>query len=185
MNVIDTSIPGVKIIEPAVHHDRRGYFFESYSREFFDRLVAPGVTFVQDNESRSSLGVVRGLHFQLPPFAQSKLVRVVEGKVVDIAVDLRVGSPTFGKQISVELSADNHRQVFLPKGMAHGFSVVSPTATFLYKVDEFYHPEAEGAISILDPSFVLPLPLDEAILSDKDLHHPLLADFISPFRYNE
>ncbi len=187
MTVTDTIIPGVKIIEPRLFADRRGYFMETFSQRDFDRLVAPGVTFVQDNESRSSRGVVRGLHFQRPPYAQAKLVRVVEGSVIDVALDLRRGSPTFGRHVAVELSADNHRQLFLPAGIAHGFAVTSASALFIYKASDFYHPEAEGAVSILDPSLGIawPIPLEEAILSDKDLNHPLLADFQSPFSYHD
>lgn len=187
MNVIDTIIPGVKIIEPRLFADRRGYFMETFSQRDFDRLVARDITFVQDNESRSSRGVLRGLHFQRPPFAQAKLVRVVEGSVIDVALDLRRGSPTYGRHVAVELSAENHRQLYLPRGIAHGFAVTSPSATFIYKASEFYHPEAEGAVSILDTSLGIawPFPLEEAILSDKDLRHPFLADFQSPFSYND
>lgn len=185
MTVTDTIIPGVKIIEPAIHPDDRGYFFESYSQREFDRLVAPGITFVQDNESCSQRGVVRGLHFQLPPHTQAKLVRVVEGCVIDIALDMRTGSPTFGRHVAVELSADNHRQLFLPRGMAHGFAVTSSRATLLYKVDAFYAPESDSGISVLDPSLGIqwPFPIEEAILSRKDLDRPALNIFNSPFTY--
>ena len=149
MNVIKTAIDGVVIIEPRLFKDDRGYFFESFSERDFNAQVRT-VRFVQDNESKSSYGVLRGLHFQKPPFAQSKLVRVVKGAVLDVAVDIRKGSPTFGQHVAVELTEENHRQFFIPKGFAHGFAVLSETAVFLYKCDEFYHPEAGGGISILD-----------------------------------
>ena len=151
MEVIQTAIEGVVIIEPRLFNDARGYFFESFSQRDFDRLVRT-VHFVQDNESKSSYGVLRGLHFQKPPYAQSKLVRVIKGAVLDVAVDIRKGSPTFGQHVAVELTEDNHRQFFIPKGFAHGFAVLSETAVFQYKCDEFYHPEADGGISILDAS---------------------------------
>lgn len=185
MTVIETSIPGVKILEPRLFPDGRGYFCETYSQRDFDAEVAPGIIFVQDNESRSRRGVVRGLHFQAPPFAQAKLVRVVEGRIVDIALDIRVGSPTYGRHVAVELSADNHRQLFLPAGIAHGFAVLSEWATFLYKVDNFYAPQADGGISVTDPQLGIewPFSLSEAILSDKDLRHPVLSQFTSPFKY--
>lgn len=185
MTVRETLIPGVKIIEPRLFPDGRGYFCETYSQRDFETQVAAGIMFVQDNESRSRRGVVRGLHFQAPPFAQAKLVRVVEGSIVDIALDIRVGSPTFGRHVAVELSADNHRQLFLPAGIAHGFAVTSEWATFLYKVDNFYAPQADGGISVADPQLGItwPFSLSEAILSDKDLRHPLFSQFISPFIY--
>lgn len=187
MKVISTEIPGVVIIEPKVWPDNRGYFFEAYSQRDFNRLVAPDITFVQDNQSRSRRGVVRGLHFQLPPHAQAKLVRVVEGAVVDVAVDLRAGSPTFGHHVAVELSADNFRQLFLPAGMAHGFAVVSEVATILYKVDSPYAPEADSGISVLDPSLGIqwPFPIDQAILSEKDIHRAPLSSFSTPFIYEK
>ena len=187
MNVIKTAIDGVLIIEPRVFEDARGYFFESISQREFDEKVAPilghTVTFVQDNESKSSYGVMRGLHFQRPPFTQSKLVRCVKGAVLDVAVDIRKGSPTYGQHVAVELTEDNHRQFFIPKGFAHGFAVLSETAVFQYKCDEFYHPEADGGISILDETLNIDwrIPTDKAILSDKDTNHPLLKDFTSPF----
>ena len=187
MEVIRTAIDGVLIIEPKVFGDKRGYFFESFSQRDFDEKVAPivghSITFVQDNESKSSYGVMRGLHFQRPPFAQSKLVRCVKGTVLDVAVDIRKGSPTYGKHVSVELTEDNHRQFFIPKGFAHGFAVLSEIAVFQYKCDEFYHPEADGGISILDDSLGIDwqLPGDKAILSDKDKNSPLLKVFDSPF----
>ena len=189
MNVIKTSIDGVLIIEPRVFEDARGYFFESFSQREFDEKVAPilghTVPFVQDNESKSSYGVMRGLHFQRPPFTQSKLVRCVKGAVLDVAVDIRKGSPTYGQHVAVELTEENHRQFFVPKGMAHGFCVLSDEAVFQYKCDEFYHPEADGGISILDDSLGIDwrIPMDKAILSDKDTKHPLLKHFNSPFDY--
>ena len=182
MNIIKTDIEGVCIIEPRVFGDARGYFFESYNRRDFAQVAE--VEFVQDNESRSCYGVVRGLHFQRPPYAQAKLVRVVEGTVLDVAVDLRAGSPTYGRHVAVELSAENHRQFFLPRGMAHGFAVLSPSAVFQYKCDNFYHPEAEGALAWDDPTLAIDwhLPADQVILSDKDRHHPQFKDFITPFK---
>lgn len=182
MEVTKTDIDGIVIIEPRVFKDARGYFFESYSKREFDEKVAK-VDFVQDNESCSTRGVMRGLHFQRPPFAQSKLVRCVKGAVLDVAVDLRKDSPTYGKHVAVELTEDNHRQFFIPKGFAHGFAVLSDVAVFQYKCDGFYHPEADGGISILDESLGIDWSIDprEAILSEKDTKHPLLADFCSPF----
>ena len=187
MNVIKTAIDGVVIIEPRIFEDARGYFFESFSQREFDEKVASilghTVNFVQDNESKSSYGVMRGLHFQRPPFTQSKLVRCVKGAVLDVAVDIRKGSPTYGQHIAVELTEENHRQFFIPKGFAHGFAVLSETAVFQYKCDEFYHPEADGGISILDESLGIDwrIPKEKSILSDKDTKHPLLKDFDSPF----
>lgn len=182
MNVIKTDIEGVVIIEPRVFTDARGYFFESYNKASFDSMVCP-VDFVQDNESCSTCGVMRGLHFQRPPHAQAKLVRCVRGRVLDIAVDIRNGSPTYGKHVSCLLTEDNHRQFFIPRGFAHGFAVLSDIAVFQYKCDNFYFPEAEGGISIIDPSLGIDwkIALDDAILSDKDKKHPLLKDFVSPF----
>ncbi len=169
MNIIKTDIEGVVIIEPKVFGDSRGYFFESYSQRDFNSLVGE-VNFVQDNESKSCYGVIRGLHFQKPPFEQSKLVRVVKGKVLDVAVDIREGSPTFGKHVAVELSEDNHRQLFIPKGFAHGFSVLSEEAVFQYKCDNFYAPEYEGAIAWDDPALGIDwrIPVDKVIISEKD-----------------
>lgn len=182
MEIIETELEGVLIIEPRLFRDERGYFFESYSQREFDEKVRP-VHFVQDNESMSSYGVMRGLHFQRPPFTQSKLVRCVRGTVLDVAVDIRKGSPTYGRHVAVELTEDNHRQFFIPRGFAHGFSVLSPTAVFQYKCDNFYAPQADGGIQISDDSLGIDwrIPADKAILSEKDLHHPLLADFDSPF----
>ena len=182
MNVIKTAIDGVFIIEPRIFEDSRGYFFESFSQREFDEKVGK-ITFVQDNESKSSYGVMRGLHFQRPPFTQSKLVRCVKGAVLDIAVDIRKGSPTYGQHVAVELKEENHLSIFIPKGFAHGFAVLSETAVFQYKCDEFYHPESEGGISILDDSLGIDwrIPTEKAILSDKDTKHPLLKDFETPF----
>lgn len=206
MNVIKTNIDGVVIIEPRIFEDSRGYFFESFSQREFDEKVRP-ITFVQDNESKSSYGVMRGLHFQRPPFTQSKLVRCVKGAVLDVAVDIRKGSPTYGQHVSCLLSAHDEEgerianelgeavtssilplpsyiglQFFIPKGFAHGFAVLSDVAVFQYKCDEFYHPEADGGISILDDSLGIDWHIkDKAILSEKDTKHPLLKDFGSPF----
>ena len=185
MEVIKTKIEGLLIIEPRVFRDPRGYFFESYSERDFEAAVG-SVHFVQDNESQSVHGVIRGLHFQRPPFTQTKLVRCVRGAVLDVAVDIRIGSPTFGQHVAVELSEDNHRQFFIPKGFAHGFSVLSDTAVFQYKCDEFYHPEADGGICLDDPALGIDwrIPTAEAILSQKDLNQPLLADLDNPFHLN-
>ena len=185
MEVIKTELEGVVIIEPKIFRDSRGYFFESFSQKGFEEKVRK-IAFVQDNESMSSYGVMRGLHFQLPPFTQSKLVRCVKGKVLDVAVDIRKGSPTFGNHVSVELSEDNHRQFFVPRGFAHGFAVLSEIALFQYKCDNFYAPQADGGISILDGSLGIDwkLPTDKVILSEKDTRHPLLKDFDSPFKYD-
>ena len=218
MNIIKTAIEGVLIIEPRVFEDARGYFFESFSQREFDEKITPllstvncqlSTCFVQDNESKSSYGVMRGLHFQRPPFTQSKLVRCVKGAVLDVAVDIRKGSPTYGQHVECLLCAHDEegariakeyaghtfncqlspfncqlgQQFFIPKGFAHGFAVLSETAVFQYKCDEFYHPEADGGISILDDSLGIDwrIPTDRAILSEKDTKHPLLKDFESPF----
>lgn len=184
MEVIKTDIEGPLIIEPKVFGDARGYFFESFSQREFDAKVGE-LRFVQDNESCSRRGVMRGLHFQMPPFTQAKLVRCVRGAVLDVAVDIRRGSSTYGRHVAVELTEDNHRQFFVPKGFAHGFSVLSDVAVFQYKCDEFYHPEADAGISILDESLGIDwrIPLEEAVLSEKDTRHPLLSGFESPFVY--
>ena len=187
MEVLKTAIDGVLIIEPKVFGDKRGYFFESFSQREFEEKVAPilghTINFVQDNESMSSYGVMRGLHFQRPPYTQSKLVRCVKGSVLDVAVDIRKGSPTYGKYEMCKLTEDNHRQFFVPKGMAHGFAVLSEEAIFQYKCDDFYHPEAEGAIAWNDPEIGIEWQLKESevILSEKDKHHLFLNDFESPF----
>lgn len=184
MEVIKTPIEGIVIIEPKVFKDTRGYFFESYSRRDFEEKIGK-INFVQDNESMSSYGVMRGLHFQKPPFSQSKLVRCVRGAVLDVAVDIRKGSPTFGQHVAVELSEDSHRQLFIPQGFAHGFAVLSDHAVFQYKCDNFYAPQADGGISILDESLGIDwrIPAGEAILSEKDTRHPLLKDFETPFTF--
>ena len=185
MEIIKTSIDGVVIIEPRIFKDARGYFFESFSQREFDEKVGK-IQFVQDNESMSSYGVMRGLHFQRPPFTQSKLVRVIKGAVLDVAVDIRKNSPTYGKHVAVELTEDNHRQFFVPRGFAHGFAVLSDEAIFQYKCDNFYAPQADGGISILDGDLGIDwhIPMDKAILSEKDTKHPLLKDFDSPFDIN-
>ena len=185
MEIIKTGIEGLLILEPRIFQDARGYFFESFSQREFEEKVGP-VHFVQDNESMSTYGVMRGLHFQRPPYTQTKLVRCVSGRVLDVAVDIRQGSPTYGQHVAVELTAENHRQFFIPKGFAHGFAVLSETAVFQYKCDEFYHPEADAGISILDDSLGIDwrIPTDKAILSDKDTRHGMLADFQSPFTYH-
>ncbi len=191
MNFIETKIPGVLIVEPRVFKDARGYFFESYSqREFDDKISAilgHPIRFVQDNESMSSYGVMRGLHYQRMPYTQSKLVRCVKGAVLDVAVDIRKGSPTFGQHVAVELTEDNHLQFFVPRGFAHGFSVLSETAVFQYKCDEFYHPEADAGINILDGSFGIDwrIPSEKAILSEKDLRHANLMDGKLDFDYSD
>ena len=185
MEVIKTDIEGVLIIEPRVFGDSRGYFFESFNAREFKEATGVDVTFVQDNESRSRYGVLRGLHFQNPPYAQSKLVRCVKGRVLDVAVDIRKGSPTYGRYVTCEMSEDNHRQFFVPKGFAHGFAVLSEDAVFQYKCDDFYHPEAEGAIMWDDPDVGIqwPIPAEDVELSEKDKKHPYLKDFSSPFEY--
>ena len=182
MEVIKTDIEGVVILEPRVFTDSRGYFFESFNKKVFEEAVGR-VDFVQDNESCSSRGVRRGLHFQRPPHAQAKLVRCVRGSVLDVAVDIRKGSPTYGKHVTCLLTEHNHRQFFIPRGFAHGFAVLSDTAIFQYKCDNFYCPEADGGISIVDPSLGIDwrLDLSEAILSEKDKNHPMFNDFNSPF----
>ena len=186
MEVIKTNIEGVVIIEPRIFRDARGYFFESFSQREFDAKVRP-IRFVQDNESMSSYGVMRGLHFQRPPYTQSKLVRCVRGRVLDVAVDIRKGSPTYGQHVAVELTEENHRQFFIPRGFAHGFAVLSETAVFQYKCDNFYAPQADGGISIKDESLGIEwqIPVEKAILSEKDLRHICLEEFDSPFDYND
>lgn len=178
MNVIKTDIEGVVIIEPKVFGDNRGYFFESFNAREFEAQTGQKIDFVQDNESKSCYGVVRGLHFQKGDKGQSKLVRVVSGAVLDVAVDIRPDSPTFGKYVSVELTAENHRQFFIPKGFAHGFAVLSPEAVFQYKCDEFYCPEAEGAIAWDDPDLAIDwrIPAEDVVLSEKDKKHPRLKE---------
>ena len=187
INVIKTENDGVVIIEPKVFGDARGYFFESFSERDFNEAMTPilghGIKFVQDNESMSSYGVMRGLHFQTMPYTQSKLVRCVKGAVLDVAVDIRKGSPTYGKHVAVELTEDNHRQFFVPRGFAHGFAVLSETAVFQYKCDNFYAPANDGGVSIVDDSLGIDwrIPVENALLSEKDTKHDLLKDFDSPF----
>ncbi len=191
MNVIETSIPGLLILEPRVFNDARGYFFESFSQREFDEkvgaLLGHTINFVQDNESMSSYGVMRGLHYQRMPYTQSKLVRCVRGSVLDVAVDIRKGSPTFGQHVAVELTEQNHRQFFVPRGFAHGFAVLSQTAVFQYKCDEFYHPEADAGINIKDDSLGIDwrIPVADAILSEKDLKHACLKDAVLDFDIND
>ena len=184
MNIVKTDIEGVLVVEPRVFGDERGYFFESFNERDFLEQTGIAVRFVQDNESCSRYGVVRGLHFQNPPYAQAKLVRVVEGRVLDIAVDIRYGSPTYGRHVAVELSGENKRQFYIPKGFAHGFAVLSESALFQYKCDEYYHPEAEGAIAWDDPVLAIDWQIASAnvVLSEKDRHHPLFNDFVTPVR---
>ena len=186
MEVIQTNIKGVVIIEPRLFKDDRGYFFESYSERDFNKQVSE-VHFVQDNESKSSYGVMRGLHFQRPPFTQSKLVRCVKGAVLDVAVDIRKGSPTYGQHVAVELTEENHSQFFIPRGFAHGFSVLSPEVIFQYKCDNFYAPQSEGALAWDDPDLDINwrIPSDKIILSEKDKHHPRLKDAEWLFDYSE
>ena len=185
MNVIQTDIPGVVIIEPKIFGDERGYFFESWSQKEFDEKVRP-IKFVQDNESKSHYGVLRGLHFQKGKYAQSKLVRVVKGKVLDVAVDIRRGSPTFGKHVKVELSEENHRQFFIPRGFAHGFVVLSDVALFQYKCDNPYAPLEEGAIIWNDPTINIDwvIPMEDIVLSEKDRHHSTLEKVMDIFDYS-
>ena len=187
MEIIETAIKGVLIIEPSIFRDTRGYFFESFSQREFDEKVTPilghGIQFVQDNESMSSYGVMRGLHYQRMPYTQSKLVRCVKGAVLDVAVDIRNGSPTFGQHVAVELTEENHRQFFIPRGFAHGFAVLSETAIFQYKCDEFYHPEADGGINIKDETLGIDwrIPTGKAILSEKDTKHAMLSKAVLDF----
>lgn len=182
MNIIKTPIEGLLVIEPRVFHDARGYFIETYNEQ---RYLEAGINshFVQDNQSSSSFGVVRGLHFQKPPYSQAKLVTCTMGRVLDVAVDLRKNSPTYGQWHAVELSEENHRQFYIPRGFAHGFSVLSDKAVFSYKCDNLYHPEAEGGILLSDPTLAIDwqIPEAERIISNKDTLHPLFEGFVSPF----
>ena len=186
MEVIKTELEGVVIIEPRIFKDARGYFFESFSQKEFNEKVMP-VNFVQDNESMSSYGVMRGLHYQRMPYTQSKLVRCVKGAVLDVAVDIRKGSPTFGKHVAVELNEDNHRQLFISRGFAHGFAVLSDVAIFQYKCDNFYAPQADAGIQLFDETLGIDwkIPIVEAILSEKDLKQPLLKDVVLEFDIND
>lgn len=186
MKVINTEIDGILIIEPNVIRDERGYFYESFSQREFEKNVS-NITFVQDNQSMSTYGVVRGLHFQKPPYSQSKLVRCIKGSVLDVAVDLRKGSPTFGKHIAVELTEENHRQLFIPRGFAHGFAVLSKEAVFQYKCDNYYNKESEGAIAWNDPELSIDwrIPADKVQLSEKDRQNRSIRDAEFLFDYNE
>lgn len=186
MEILKTTLDGVVIIEPRVFKDARGYFFESFSQREFDEKVRP-IQFVQDNESMSTYGVIRGLHYQRMPYTQSKLVRCVRGSVLDVAVDIRKGSPTFGQHVAVELSEENHRQMFIPRGFAHGFAVLSDVAVFQYKCDNFYHPESDAGIQLKDESLGIDwrVPIERAILSNKDLCHAKLCDSILDFDIND
>ena len=186
MEIFETALEGVLIMEPRVFKDARGYFFESFSQREFDEKVRP-IRFVQDNESMSTYGVVRGLHYQRMPYTQSKLVRCVKGRVLDVAVDIRKSSPTFGQHVAVELSEENHRQLFIPRGFAHGFSVLSDVAVFQYKCDNFYHPEADAGIQLMDETLGIDwrIPIEQAILSEKDLHHAKLCDVVLDFDIND
>ena len=186
MEIIKTAIDGVVIIKPRIFTDSRGYFFESFSQREFDEKVRP-IQFVQDNESKSSYGVMRGLHYQKMPYTQSKLVRCVRGRVLDVAVDIRRESPTFGRHVAAELSEDNHLQLFIPRGFAHGFAVLSDEAVFQYKCDNFYEPQSEGGIQLIDDALGIDwrIPTDHAILSEKDIKRTKLADTPLDFDYNE
>ena len=185
MNIIKTDIEGLFIIEPRVFNDARGYFFESFSQKNFEEKVCNTI-FVQDNESKSAYGVLRGLHFQKPPYAQSKLVRVIQGAVLDVAVDIRVGSPTYGQHVATELSEQNKRQFFISHGFAHGFVVLSEEAIFQYKCDNYYVPQSEGSLAWNDPVLGIDwqVGLDKIILSEKDMKSPLLKDLEEVFNIN-
>lgn len=186
MNILRFAENGPVLIEPKIFKDERGYFYESFNESEFKQQVAD-ITFVQDNESKSNYGVLRGLHFQKPPYAQSKLVRVIKGAVLDIVVDIRKGSPTYGKWFSVYLSEENHRQFFVPQGFAHGFISLRDDTVFQYKCDNFYNPESEGGISFSDPSLGIPwgiwIPMQDLIISEKDKYNINLDDFNNPFEY--
>ncbi|MDR1503314.1 MAG: dTDP-4-dehydrorhamnose 3,5-epimerase [Prevotella sp.] len=186
MNIIKTDIEEVVIIEPRIFEDARGYFFESFSQQIFEEKVCK-TTFVQDNESKSTFGVLRGLHFQKPPHTQSKLVRVIKGKVLDVAVDIRKGSPSFGQYVAVELSEENHLQLFVPRGFAHGFVVLSENVIFQYKCDNYYAPQSEGAIAWDDPDLNIDwkISTDKVILSEKDKENKPLKHAEWLFDYKE
>ena len=186
MEIIKTQIDCIVIIDPRILRDARGYFFESFSQKDFDEKIMP-IHFVQDNESMSKYGVIRGLHYQKMPYTQSKLVRCVKGAVLDVAVDIRQGSPTFGQHVAVELTEENHRQIFIPRGFAHGFAVLSETAIFQYKCDNFYTPQADAGIQLLDEELGIDwkIPITEAILSEKDMKHPLLKDAVLDFNISD
>ena len=178
MKLISAEIPDVVIIEPMVHGDERGYFIETFRQDKLEDFLGFKVNFCQDNESKSSFGVLRGLHYQLPPFSQTKLVRVIEGRVLDVAVDIRKGSSTFGQHVSVELTGENKRQLFIPRGFAHGFVVLSESATFAYKVDNYYSPECDRGVAYDDVAIGIDWRVDKEKLqlSSKDTKQPLLKD---------
>lgn len=185
MEFVKCKIEGLYILQPKIFGDDRGYFYESFQAKEFAEHIQPSASFVQDNQSFSSYGVLRGLHFQRPPYAQSKLVRVIQGRVLDVAVDIRKGSPTYGQYEAVELSGENHRQFYIPRGFAHGFLVLSEQALFQYKCDQYYNPASEGALAWNDPDINIAWPINPADvkLSEKDKRHPSLKDFDSPFEY--
>ncbi|MHC3994940.1 dTDP-4-dehydrorhamnose 3,5-epimerase [Thiomicrolovo sp. ZZH C-3] len=178
MTFIRTEILDVVIIEPKVHGDARGYFVETYRQEKLEAFLGYTVNFCQDNESKSSYGVLRGLHYQLAPAAQTKLVRVIQGRALDVAVDIRKGSPTFGKHVAVELSGENMRQMFIPRGFAHGFVVLSDEATFAYKVDNYYSPENDRGMAFDDPALGIDWQIDASKLklSEKDMKQPFFTE---------
>jgi dTDP-4-dehydrorhamnose 3,5-epimerase len=186
MEFIRTTIPDVVICEPKIFGDHRGYFAETFRKDTLEEFIGYEVPFCQDNESRSKYGVLRGLHYQMPPFTQTKLVRVLEGKVLDVAVDIREGSPTYGNHVAVELSAENKRQLFVPRGFAHGFVVLSQTATFAYKCDNYYAPEYDRGVLFNDETLKIDwkVPFEKMLLSDKDKQQPLLKD-AEKFKYQE
>ena len=185
MPFLQTGFPGLLIFEPRVFEDNRGYFFESYNQKIFSEEGVE-IKFVQDNQASSAFGVIRGLHYQMDPFAQTKLIRVLSGRIIDVAVDIRKNSPTYGIAYSIELSAENKKQLLVPKGFAHGYSVISETAEVFYKCDEFYHKESEGGIAWNDPSLNIDwqVPADKSTISDKDQQHPLLINCKNNFVFN-
>lgn len=187
MEFISQVIPEVFLVKPILYGDYRGYFVETFRQDHLDQAVGYSVTFVQDNESRSSKGVLRGLHFQQPPHAQAKLVRVIEGEVLDVAVDIRLGSPTYGKHVVAKLSAKNKHQLWIPRGFAHGFVVLSETAIFSYKVDNYYSPEKDRGVAFDDPALQIDwqLPRTQIRLSEKDQHNPSLSELFPCFHYGE
>lgn len=185
MNFIAQNIPEVFLIEPQVFGDDRGYFVESFRQDLFEQATGRNIQFIQDNESKSSKGVLRGLHYQLPPYAQSKLVRVIEGKVLDVALDIREGSPTYGQTVTAILSGENKHQLFIPQGFAHGFVVLSESAIFSYKVDNYYSPEHDRGVAYDDPALGIDWQLPELTLSEKDQNQPLLSMLDSPFKYGD
>jgi dTDP-4-dehydrorhamnose 3,5-epimerase len=184
MPFLTTDFPGLMIFEPKVFEDSRGYFFESFNEQTC-KANGIDIKFVQDNQAKSSFGVIRGLHYQLAPFSQTKFIRVLTGAIIDAVVDLRKGSPTFGKSFSIELNANNHLQLLVPKGFAHGYSVISETAEVFYKCDAFYHKEAEAGIMFNDPALNIDwkIPTDQQIISEKDQIHPSLANCVNNFEF--